>query len=298
MHQLTEGIQAVHWNGGLCPLSAVKISAFDRGFVFGHAIYEVMLVCNGKVRALDRHLKRLTRNLQIARIEPPPQGWRWAERIEELLAVTQWPTATGSLYLHVTGGDDGSAKRSLLPSGKETPTILIVPQLGLSEEETNTPLCCSLQQDVRWQRGDIKVPSLMGAMLGVMSARDGGTDDVIFHRDGWVTEASSANVIAFFCQDDVTVAQTPPLSSLLLPGITRELLSEILEDAHIKLDESPLSVQKLLEADEVCLTGTLRGATPVTHLLAEGQRSVVGDGRPGKHWRQLQDLYSQLVGTG
>ena len=55
-------------NGTLMPLDEVRISALDRGFLFGDAIYEVLRVYGGRPWLLDEHLQRLRRSLESIRL--------------------------------------------------------------------------------------------------------------------------------------------------------------------------------------------------------------------------------------
>ena len=74
-------------------------------------------------------------------------------------------------------------------------------------------------------------------------------------------------------------ALTPPLDAGLLPGITREFLFEVGDEAGIPVREAVLRDDDLLNADEVFLTSTTREVVPATKVDAH----VIGNGhaRPG-----------------
>lgn len=88
--------------------------------------------------------------------------------------------------------------------------------------------------------------------------------------DGSVFEASRANVFAV--RDGVLL--TPPTDGRILPGVTRMRVLEVAGSLDVETSETALSLEDLLAADEVFLTGSVRGIEPVTSLdgapLAEG----------------------------
>lgn len=85
---------------------------------------------------------------------------------------------------------------------------------------------------------------------------------LIVDTDGTVLEASRANVFAV--RDGALF--TPPLDGRILPGITRMRVLEIAEEADVEARESSLSHADLLAADEVFLTGSVRGVESVDAL--------------------------------
>jgi para-aminobenzoate synthetase / 4-amino-4-deoxychorismate lyase len=78
---------------------------------------------------------------------------------------------------------------------------------------------------------------------------------LIVDTDGAVLEASRANLFAVRNGS----LFTPPLDGRILPGITRMRVLEIAESIDIELREEPLTRSDLLAADEVFLTGSVRG---------------------------------------
>ena len=71
-------------NGDYLPLEECKISALDRGFIFGDAIYELIPVYNGEAFCLDDHLTRLQRSLEQIEIYNPYSSSQWKEIVNQL----------------------------------------------------------------------------------------------------------------------------------------------------------------------------------------------------------------------
>jgi D-alanine transaminase len=76
----------------------------------------------------------------------------------------------------------------------------------------------------------------------------------------------------------------------LLPGITRDLILELANKAHISFEEAAIPEQQLREADEIWISSSTKEVLPVTELDGE----PVGDGKPGPMWHKIVDLFQQF----
>jgi D-alanine transaminase len=141
--------------------------------------------------------------------------------------------------------------------------------------------------DIRWLRCDIKTLNLLPNILAKQTAIDQGVDDVIFHREGTVTESSSSNVFAV--RDGVIY--THPANNLILHGITRLVIQELTEELNIPFIEKALQLNELLTADEVFIASTTTELTPV--ITIDG--APVHDGQPGPVIRQLQKAFENRI---
>jgi para-aminobenzoate synthetase/4-amino-4-deoxychorismate lyase len=94
-------------------------------------------------------------------------------------------------------------------------------------------------------------------------------------EDGSVLEASRANV---FVVENGSVV-TPPADGRLLPGVTR---ARVVELAGVR--EEPIDLDRLHAADEVFLTGSVRGVEPVAGRDGPVTRLVAG--RLRRHWEE------------
>ena len=78
-------------------------------------------------------------------------------------------------------------------------------------------------------------------------ARQTGAGEAIYILDGYVTEGAASNIFA--CSGGRII--TPPLSPRILPGVTRDLIVELLRVAGDPVQESPLPEYSLRSADEI-----------------------------------------------
>ncbi|MGH8946262.1 MAG: branched-chain amino acid transaminase [Acidimicrobiia bacterium] len=128
----------------------------------------------------------------------------------------------------------------------------------------------------------------LNSMLAKQEAVRAGYDEAILLNDaGTLSEGSGMNL--FLVSEGVVL--TPPVSSGILEGITRNSVIELLEAEGVEVRQLDLARGSLYTADEMFLTGTAAEVTPVREI--DGR--AVGNGEPGPVTRKSQDLYSALV---
>ncbi|MGB0693537.1 MAG: D-amino acid aminotransferase [Pseudomonadales bacterium] len=267
-------------NGEWMAPEDARVSVFDRGFMFGDGIYEVMAVYGHQVFTLDQHIARLHRSLDAIRIKSPHDDAGWRDLILE--AVERGNESPAYLYLQVTRGVK-APRDHVYPAAAEPTVLITVMHAPVLERKHIRPYRVVTKEDFRWGRGDIKVTSLIANGLLKNEAVDEGFDDAILIRDGYLTEATAANV---FIVTDGTVV-TPPKSNYLLHGITRDHLVKLLTEAGVRVEERAIAEQELLAADEVWISSTGHEVWPVGEV--NGQ--VIGNGAPGVVWQQADELF-------
>ncbi|MFI1167615.1 aminotransferase class IV [Streptomyces sp. NPDC020801] len=120
--------------------------------------------------------------------------------------------------------------------------------------------------------------------LATDEARAAGYDDaLILDGSGHVAEATTANVFAVVAERVLT----PPGTSNILPGITRDTLITLCLESGTEVLERELSPSDVFTADEVFLSSTGKGVVPVVSLAGR----VIGNGTVGEVTRRLAALY-------
>jgi D-alanine transaminase len=273
-------VAIAYLNGEWMQPEDARVSVFDRGFMFGDGIYEVMAVYDGEVFTLDQHLTRLQRSLDAIRLDSPHTSEEWRTLILE--AVARGEENPAYLYLQVTRGV-ASPRNHVYPAAASPTVLITVMHAPVLERTDIVPLKVVTKADFRWGRGDIKVVSLIANGLLKNEAIAEGYDDAILIRDGEVTESTAANV--FIVSNGVIV--TPPKSNFLLHGITRGHVIELAQAAGLVVEERAISESELLGADEVWVTSTGQEVWPVGQV--NGQ--VIGNGSAGVVWQSVDDLF-------
>jgi branched-chain amino acid aminotransferase len=101
----------------------------------------------------------------------------------------------------------------------------------------------------------------LNSMLATHEARRAGYDEaILLTDDGYVADGPGENV--FMVKNEVI--STPPLSTSILPGITRETIIQVARDRGYTVEERSIIRPELYLADEVFMTGTAAEVTPVS----------------------------------
>ena len=269
-------------NGEFLPLGEARVSVLDRGFIFGDAVYEVIIASGGRIFALEEHLARLARSLAAVLITNPFSESEWSDLLNRL--VTDNGGGEQSIYVQVTRGV--AEREHGFPSGVAPTVFAMCRPLNVKAgvERVNTVVLA----DNRWLRCDIKATALLPNILLRNQAIAAGAYEAILIRDELVTEGSASNVFVVH-GGRVT---TPPLSALMLPGVSRALLIDVLQGGDVVVDEAPVTVAMLRNADEVWLSSTTRDLVAVAHV--DGAVVGTGDYPLADHaYREFQ-LYKAL----
>lgn len=128
----------------------------------------------------------------------------------------------------------------------------------------------------------------MNAQLIKMEAvQEGFAEAIALGRDGYVSEGSGENI--FVVRDDVMY--TPPLSSGILSGVTRDAVMTIARDLGFEVRERVVPREMLYIADEIFFTGTAAEITPIRSV----DRVTVGAGKRGPVTEQIQRAFFDIV---
>ena len=273
-------------DGHYMPIEQAKISPLDRGFLFGDGIYEVVPSYAGKMVGFAPHIARMKSGLAAVGIDLSWSESDWAELCNRLIAEN----GAGNLgiYLHVSRGAD--SKRFHAFPENIAPTVFaftfeIAPP-PVADKTLAKTYKVSTTQDLRWDRCHIKSTALLGNVLHFQHGFEQGNDEtLLFNKNHELTEASACN--AFIVIDGSVI--TPPLDNQLLPGITRQILLDVLRrDGRIPVEERTVTMDEVLSADEVWITSSSKEIAPVTKI--DGK--AVGNGEVGDIWLAAQTLYS------
>ena len=270
-------------NGDFLPIEECKVSVLDRGFIFGDAIYELIPVYNKKPFYLQSHLNRLKRSLDQVQIKNPNDDAGWLELIDRLIEHSGLDKL--SVYIQVTRG---VAPRDHAFPANVTPTVFAMTNAWppINDDMYIKGLTAVTVPDMRWGRCDIKVTSLLANVLKKQEAVTGAAQEAIFIRDGYVLEGSATNV--FVVKD--SKVNTAPKNNMILPGITRDVVVDLLNENNIPLAEEAVTKEQLFEADEVWITSSTKECVPVTTI----DDKPIGDGQPGDLWKKVFSYFQQI----
>ena len=249
-------------NDQFIPKEDVKISPFDRGFLFGDAVYEVIPVYKNRPFLLDEHLRRLETSLTKVNIQKPKKWNQLVEILKEMIKRNSFNSQY--LYLQISRGQEDT--RNHTPSTTIEPTLFIFSaEFAVNpfrKDFRKSGLIVITKEDLRWQRCDIKAVTLLANITELFEAKDLGADEVIFHEGKRVTEGASSNIFAVLNKKIVT----PPLSNKILPGVTRNYVITLIKDLNLDFEEQDLTIKDLYEAHEIWLTSSTKEIQPISKI--------------------------------
>lgn len=276
------GVSEVFLNGEFLAAEQAKVSVFDRGFLLGDGVYEVIPVYGGRSFQLKGHLKRLQRSLDSVRMQNPMSDEDWTRMINTLIEKNG--EGEQSIYLQVTRGV--APRDHLFPVGvKPTAFAMSNPLQPVPEKYKQEGIAAITLPDIRWQNCNIKAITLLPNSLLKQQAQDAGAQEALLIRDSHLTEGAASNAYVVI---DGTI-YTAPADEKVLPGITRELVLELAEKEGISVVQQAVTDVQLKQADEIWVSSSTKEVLPVT--LLDGQ--AVGDGSPGAVWKKIDALYRQ-----
>jgi D-alanine transaminase len=274
----------VYLNGQFLPKTEARISPDDRGFVYADGVYEVIRYYRGQLFEIGLHEQRLQRSLegiQLSGVVPEMM----TEIGKRLIRENGHENLDGIIYFQATRGAAPRKHpfpKDIPPTVYATATVLERP---LEKLENGVPVL--LMEDIRWSRCDIKSISLLPNVMASEAASAAGCYETLFHRDGWVTEASRSNVFARIRG----VWHTHPADRYILNGVTRIVAIERMKELGLQVKERAFSLDDLRQADEVFICSTTSEIMPVVSIAGR----TIADGKPGTETRALQKAFSKGI---
>jgi branched-chain amino acid aminotransferase len=275
----------VHDGNEVRPAEEVRVPILDHGFLFGDSVYDVVRTANGRPFMMKEHLDRLRRSGATIYLEVP-----WSdEEIESRVHAVRERVDAPEAYVRIVA-TRGPGPISLVPNGCDQPGLYVIGrELMTFDARMYEEGCrCRIVARIRNPRAALdptaKTGNYLNNALGLIEAQRAGDDDALFcNAEGHLTEATTANLWIVEGQRVVT----PPLAAGLLPGITRDWLFGLPESVA----EETVDRERLAGADEVFLTGTVKGVMPVSHI----DGNPIGAGRPGAVTQRLAAAYDAVL---
>ena len=252
----------VYLNGEIIPADEAKISPLDRSFTFGDGVYEVIPSYNQELFLFEDHLERFKTSLAKTFIPAPTELDNLEDILKKLHVKNRYHNQ--SFYIQITRGVQES--RSHTASENIIPTLFINSQnLDINPYRGNAHkegLRVRLEEDIRWQRCDIKTTALIGNILSMHDPSLEIVDEILLHKDGILNEGSKSNI--FLVKQDKVY--TPPLNQNILPGVTRNFIINLLKKHNIEVFEEEISVESIYECEELWLTSSTKEIQPVAFI--------------------------------
>jgi branched-chain amino acid aminotransferase len=286
----------VWMNGEIVPWEKATVHVFTHALHYGSGVFEGIRAYKREdeilVFRLRDHVRRLADSAKIYSFDLPYTEEEICNGILELIRKNGFHS---SLYVRPiafkgVGGINLDARA--------TPTsvsIIAFPyEKYFDGGKPGLDVCVST-----WRRlGDPAVPAMakacghyINSVLARTEAAQGGFDEALFlDNNGNVSEGTGENI--FIVKDGLI--STPPMSSNILKGITRETVINLINDGDIPFTERLIARGELYTCDEAFFTGTAAEVAPILSV----DRKTIGAGKPGRITSRLQKEFEQLVTAG
>jgi len=283
--------EKIWMNGELVDWADAKVHVGVHGLHYGSGVFEGIRCYDTpkgpSVFRLTDHLKRLHNSARLLYMEIPYTVEELKAACNELIAVNGLPECYLRPIAFYGYGQLGVHARS-----NPVEVVLMswpwAPYLG--EEGLEKGITAKISS---WQRVSPNVvPHVskatgvyLNSMLAVTEATNAGYDEaILLTPEGTVADGSGENI--FLVRDGVLY--TPDLATGILPGITRDAVTQIAQDLGYTVIEKSIIRSDLYLADEVFMCGT---AAEVTPLRAVDDHEI----GVGPVTREIQKAYLDTV---
>jgi len=280
----------IYINGEFYPRAEAKVSVFDSGFLVGDGIWEGIRLHHDHFAFLDRHLDRLFAGAAAISLDI---GLDRAGVAAALRATVDRNDMHDSVHvrLMITRGDKKTPSQhpSNVISG---PNIVIIAEHKLADPVVREKGISLFTATVRRPAPDmldqqLNCHSKLHEVIALIQATHAGADEALMlDPTGAVATCNATN---FFIVSHGELWTSTGFYNL--NGITRELVLEVARADGVVTHEAPFSLTAVYAADEVFVTGTFGGLTPVNEVDGRG----IGSGGSGPVTAHLRGLYEEAI---
>ncbi len=281
-------------DGEVVPGDRAMIPVFDRGFLYGDSVYEVLRTYRGVPVWLDDHLGRLRTSGERLGFDRFPPLEAVGDAVTRTLRRADAEAATATDWYIRIVVTRGGGPVALAPSLAEAPRLLVLvkeltaPAAALYERGIGLAIVDIVRNPAGALDPAAKSGNYLNNILALRQALARGADEALMcNVDGFVSEGASSNV--FVVREGIL--HTPPTGAGILHGITRSKVLALAKASGMGAVEDDLSPADVRGADEVFISSSVRELMPVTRI----DDDVVGDGAPGEATRRLHAAYRAAI---
>lgn len=287
-------VKFIWMNGKFVPWDEAKIHVLSHALHYGSGVFEgIRAYENDKgtfIFRLKDHIIRLFESAKIYLMEIPYSVEEICEATKELLRKNEMKAG----YIRPIAFR-GYGEMGLNPLNSPVDVAIAAWPWGayLGEEGIEKGIRVKISS---FKRIDVNTlppaakatGQYINSILAKIEAiKDGYDEAILLDQRGFVSEGSGENIFAV----KNGVLYTPPSTSGILKGITRDTVMKLSEKLGYKVIEQELVRTDLYLADEVFFTGTAAEIVPITEI----DHRTIRDGKPGPMVRSLQTSFKQLL---
>lgn len=262
----------INHNGNFILSGAPVVSANNRSFRYGDALFETIRLTNYNPQFLKEHLQRLTSGMEVLKMEKNPDlNTLFIEHAILELAQKNNVTSDGRVRLTVYRNEGGL----YAPSDNSVSYVLEVYPLEekgyiLNQKGYTVDLYTEFKKAQNALSSIKSANSAIYVMAGINKIKQNLDECLLLNDKHHIIEAISSNIFAV----KNGVLYTPPVSDGCVDGVMRKKIIEIAQANKIAVYEISVMQNVLLGADELFLTNTISG---IRWVVAYKQKRYFND---------------------
>lgn len=273
-------------NGVVQSRETAMVSVFDRGFLFGDSVFEVLRTYGGRLFAVDEHLARLSHSARRIGMSLAVPVTQLRIEMDRALAAATEPDAY--VRIMVTRG---SGEIGLDPALARDPLRVIIvqalhplPRALYVDGVALITVVTSARTGDTTNASSAKTSNYLANILALNAARQAGAHEALLvTAEGTVLEGATSNIFVVAGNE----LQTPALDGAILAGVTRQHVLAAARSIGLEVREQRVAITDLWAADEVFITSSLRELVPVIRI----DDHAIRDGKPGPIVRRIHAAF-------
>lgn len=263
-------LERVYYNGDIVNLGDLRIHGTDLGIHRGYGIFDFMKLRNRSNPWMDWYMQRLENSLSKTRLSIHQSR----EELSQNIGVVLDENKVDDAYIKIVV-TAGNSSNGYTRNQKENVFIyaMDLPNTDIKSVATSVLITDEYLRDMP----GVKTTNYMRSCILQPDMDRVGAIDVLYHWNGQVSEASRSNI---FVIKNGTI-KTP--GEGILNGITRQRVLAV--QSEIKIEEAPVTLAEVMDADELFITSSTKGIMPITAV--DGQ--IIGSGHSGPISLQLME---------
>ncbi|WP_330961682.1 branched-chain amino acid transaminase [Photobacterium sp. 53610] len=284
----------IWFNGEMVPWQDAKVHVLTHALHYGTSVFEGIRCYdtpNGPIVFRHReHMERLKDSAKIYRFPIPYTVDELMEACRETLRANKLTSA----YIRPLGYVPNVGLGVCPPNGTEMDLIIAAFSWGayLGEEALANGVDAMVSSWNRAAPNTIPTAAKAGGnylsslLVGGEARRHGYAEGIALDVRGYLSEGAGENI--FVIRNGVI--STPPATSAILPGITRDAIVTLATEMGYEIREENIAREALYLADEIFMTGTAAEIVPVRSV----DQITVGEGKRGPITEKVQSAFFGL----
>ncbi|KLV03227.1 branched-chain amino acid aminotransferase [Photobacterium aquae] len=284
----------IWFNGEMMPWGDAKVHVLTHAMHYGTSVFEgIRCYDTPKGPAVFRHKEHMDRLLNSAKIYRFPIPYN-SDELMETCRETLRANKLRSAYIRPLAFVGNVGLGVCPPEGTEMEVIVAAFPWGsyLGEEALESGVDAMISSWHRAAPNTIPTAAKAGGnylsslLVGGEARRHGYAEGIALSVDGYLSEGAGENL--FVVRGNIL--STPPTTSAILPGITRDSVMTLAAELGYEVREENIAREALYLADEIFMTGTAAEIVPVRSV----DRITIGEGKRGPITEAIQSAYFGL----